>query len=144
VTENNGGPTTESQVVFVIDDDLSVREAIEDLLRSVGLDVRTFGSTRDFLQSKPPDVPGCLVLDVRLPGSSGLEFQRALSDLGIHHPIIFISGYGDIPMSVRAIKAGAVAYLSCEEPPNNQRNAKPGSDRAPSPSGGQHRWTFHR
>jgi FixJ family two-component response regulator len=112
VTQNNAGPTTESQVVFVIDDDLSVREAIEDLLHSVGLDVRTFGSTRDFLQSKRPDVPGCLVLDVRLPGSSGLEFQRALSGLGIHHPIIFISGYGDIPMSVRAIKAGAVEFLT--------------------------------
>jgi FixJ family two-component response regulator len=99
-------------VVFIIDDDASVRDAIEDLLRSVGLGVESFGSTQEFLQRKRPDVPGCIVLDVRLPGASGLEFQSALTRLGIHLPIIFISGHGDIPMSVVAIKSGAVEFLT--------------------------------
>jgi FixJ family two-component response regulator len=104
---------TEAQsFVFVIDDDASVRTAVEDLLRSVGLAVRTFGSTQEFLQSKLPDAPGCLVLDVRMPGQSGLEFQRMLAATGIHLPIIFISGHGDIPMSVRAIKSGAIEFLT--------------------------------
>ena len=98
--------------VFVIDDDASVRDAVEDLLRSVGLEVESFGSTQEFLQRKRPDVPGCIVLDVRLPGASGLEFQNALAKLGIHLPIIFISGHGDIPMSVQAIKSGAVEFLT--------------------------------
>ena len=98
--------------VFVIDDDASVRDAVEDLLRSVGLEVESFGSTQEFLQRKRPDVPGCIVLDVRLPGASGLEFQNALARLGIHLPIIFISGHGDIPMSVQAIKSGAVEFLT--------------------------------
>ena len=103
----------ESQsVVFVVDDDASVRAAVEDLLRSVGLAVRTYGSTQEFLQSKLPDAPGCLVLDVRMPGQSGLEFQRTLTTTGIHLPIIFISGHGDIPMSVRAIKSGAIEFLT--------------------------------
>ena len=99
-------------VVFVVDDDASVRGAVENLLRSVGLNVETFGSTQEFLQSKRPDAPGCLVLDVRMPGQSGLEFQRTLTTSSIHLPIIFISAYGDIPMSVRAMKSGAVEFLT--------------------------------
>jgi len=99
-------------IVFVIDDDALVRSAIEDLLRSVGLQVETFGSTQEFLRSKRPDAPGCLVLDVRLPGLSGLEFQHTLIESGVHLPIIFISGHGDIPMSVRAMKLGAVEFLT--------------------------------
>jgi RNA polymerase sigma factor (sigma-70 family) len=102
----------EQPVVFVIDDDASVRDAIADLVRSVGLGVESFRSTQEFLQSKRPDVPGCIVLDVRLPGPSGLEFQRTLSHSNIHLPIIFISGHGDIPMSVRAMKSGAVEFLT--------------------------------
>ncbi len=99
-------------VVFVIDDDATVREALSSLLRSVGLQVTTFESTTGFLQSKLPDAPSCLVLDVRLPGLSGLDFQAELAkaDLGI--PIIFMTGHGDIPMSVRAMKAGAVEFLT--------------------------------
>jgi FixJ family two-component response regulator len=106
-------------VVFIIDDDASVRDAVEDLLRSVGLEVESFGSTQEFLQRERPDVPGCIVLDVRLPGASGLEFQNALAKLGIHLPIIFISGHGDIPMSVQAIKSGAVEFLT--KPLHEQR-----------------------
>jgi FixJ family two-component response regulator len=103
---------SEPPVVFVIDDDLSVREAVEDLLQSVGIEVRAFGSAQAFLQAKRPDAPGCIVLDVRLPGASGLEFQRVLlqSDIGL--PVIFISGHGDISMSVRAMKSGAVEFLT--------------------------------
>jgi FixJ family two-component response regulator len=99
-------------VVFIIDDDASVRDAVEDLLRSVGLEVESFASTQEFLHSKRPDVPGCIVLDVRLPGPSGLEFQRTLMKAGIHLPVIFISGHGDISMSVQAIKAGAIDFLT--------------------------------
>jgi FixJ family two-component response regulator len=96
---------TEAQpVVFVIDDDENVRETIADLLRSVGLGAQTFGSAQEFLQAKRSDAPGCIVLDVRLPGASGLELQRTLTDSNIALPIIFISGHGTIPMSVRAIK----------------------------------------
>jgi FixJ family two-component response regulator len=102
----------DAAVVYVIDDDPSVRDALEDLLRSVGLDVRAFGSTGDFLRGERPDVPGCLVLDVRLPGSSGLEFQRVLVEGGAGLPVIFISGHADIPISVRAMKAGAVEFLT--------------------------------
>lgn len=102
----------EQPVVFVIDDDASVRDAIADLLRSVGLTVESFGSTQEFLQRERPDVPGCIVLDVRLPGPSGLEFQRTLSNSNIHLPIIFISGHGDIAMSVRAMKSGAIEFLT--------------------------------
>jgi FixJ family two-component response regulator len=101
----------EPPVVFVIDDDPSVREALAGLLRSVGLNVFSFGSTQEFLQSERADAPGCLVLDVRLPGRSGLDFQRELAQTGIHLPIVFITGHGDIPMSVRAIKAGAIEFL---------------------------------
>jgi FixJ family two-component response regulator len=103
---------SEEQPVFVVDDDPSVREALAGLLRSVGLEVRSFGSVQEFVRSKRPDTPGCLVLDVRLPGRSGLDFQRELSESGIHLPIVFITGHGDIPMSVRAIKAGAIEFLT--------------------------------
>jgi len=99
-------------VVFVIDDDPSMRGALEDLVGSVGLQVRPFASPQDFLQSKRPDAPGCLVLDVRLPGMSGLAFQKELTRLGVDLPVIFITGHGDIPMSVRAMKAGAVEFLT--------------------------------
>jgi FixJ family two-component response regulator len=102
----------EEPVVFVIDDDPSVRDALAGLLRSVGLAVRSFGSTQEFVQSERPDAPGCLVLDVRLPGRSGLDFQRELGELSIQLPIVFITGHGDIPMSVRAMKAGAVEFLT--------------------------------
>src|SRR5215510_16095100 len=97
---------TENQpVVFVIDDDRLVRESITDLLRSVGLGAQSFGSAQEFLQSKRPDAPGCIVLDVRLPGASRLEFQRMLAEASIHLPVIFISGYGNIPMSGKAIRS---------------------------------------
>ena len=102
----------EQPVVFIIDDDASVRDAVTDLLRSVGLGAESFGSTQEFLQSTRPDAPACIVLDVRLPGPSGLEFQRMLINSSIHLPIIFISGHGDIPMSVRAMKSGAVEFLT--------------------------------
>src|SRR5262245_29100102 len=99
-------------VVFVVDDDPSMRNAVEDLIASVGLEPRVFASPKDFLQAKHGDAPGCLVLDVRLPGSSGLAFQDELAKAGVRLPVIFITGHGDIPMSVRAIKAGAVEFLS--------------------------------
>src|SRR3984885_5193082 len=102
----------ERAVVFVIDDDPSMREALEDLVRTVGLEVRTFAAPQQFLQSKPPDGPGCLVLDVRLPGMSGLTFHQELAKEGLALPVIFITGHGDIPMSVRAMKAGAVEFLA--------------------------------
>src|ERR1700684_2806313 len=102
----------ERAVVFVIDDDPSMREALEDLVSTVGLEVRAFAAPQEFLQSKPPDGPGCLVLDVRLPGMSGLTFQKELSKEGLALPVIFITGHGDIPMSVRAMKAGAVEFLT--------------------------------
>jgi FixJ family two-component response regulator len=99
-------------VVFVIDDNASIRQAIKSLVRSVGLRVEVFGSTQDFLRNRPPDGPSCLVLDVRLPGISGLDFQRDLALADIRIPIIFITGHGDIPMTVRAMKAGAVEFLT--------------------------------
>lgn len=98
--------------VFVIDDDASMRQALKNLLRSVGLDVETFGTAQEFLSSQRCEAPGCLILDVRLPGVSGLDLQRQLTQANIHHPIIFITGHGDIPMSVRAMKAGAVEFLT--------------------------------
>ena len=100
------------QVVFVIDDDPSMRTAVRELIEAVGLSCQTFESGQEFLNAKLPDVPGCLVLDVRLPGLSGLHLQRELSDRGLHIPIIFITGHGDIPMSVQAMKAGAVEFLT--------------------------------
>jgi FixJ family two-component response regulator len=99
-------------IVFVIDDDPSLRKALTSLFRSVGLQVEVFGSTPEFLQSTFADVPSCLVLDIRLPGPSGLDFQAELAKANIHIPIIFITGHGDIPMTVRAMKAGAVDFLS--------------------------------
>jgi FixJ family two-component response regulator len=104
--------TDAAPIVFVVDDDAAVRDAVKKLIASVGLRAETFGSTREFLSSKRPDAPACLVLDVRLPDVSGLEFQRELAEAGIHIPIIFITGHGDIPMSVRAMKAGAVEFLT--------------------------------
>jgi len=101
-----------ADMVFVIDDDESIREALNSLIRSVELNVATFASAQEFLQSKRPDVPACLILDVRMPGLSGLDLQRDLAEANIHIPIIFITGHGDIPMSVRAMKAGAVEFLT--------------------------------
>jgi len=99
-------------VVFVVDDDPSVREALSSLFRSVDLQVELFGSTAEFLQHKRPDGASCLVLDIRLPGVSGLDFQAQLQQANIRIPIIFMTGHGDIPMSVRAMKAGAVDFLA--------------------------------
>jgi len=99
-------------IVFVIDDDPSVRRAIRRLIGSVGLQVELFGSAREFLHSRRPDAPSCLVLDIRLPGISGLDFQCELAAANIHIPIIFITAHGDIPMTVRAMKAGAVEFLT--------------------------------
>ena len=101
-----------SPIVFVVDDDVSLRESLRDLLESVGLCVEVFESADAFLASRLPDVASCLVLDVRLPGRSGLEFQAELTKAGISLPIIFITGHGDIPMSVRAMKSGAVEFLT--------------------------------
>jgi FixJ family two-component response regulator len=104
---HTGAPT-----VFVIDDDDLVRAAIKGMLKSVGLRAETFGTPQEFLRNKRPDGPSCLVLDVRLPGVSGLDFQRELADAGVRIPIIFITGHGDIPMSVKAMKSGAVEFLT--------------------------------
>jgi len=102
----------ERPVVFVVDDDPSMRNAVEDLVASVGLEPRVFATPQEFLQAKRADAPSCLVLDVRLQGASGLAFQGDLAKAGIQLPVIFITGHGDIPMSVRAIKAGAIEFLS--------------------------------
>ena len=99
-------------IVFVVDDDPSIREAIKSLLSLEGLRVETFGTAREFLRAERPNLPGCVVLDVELPGLSGLDLQRELAAHGIKLPIIFITGYGDIPMSVRAMKAGATEFLT--------------------------------
>ncbi len=99
-------------IVFVVDDDPSIREAIKSLIRLEGLRVETFGTAQEFLRTERPDLPGCVVLDVELPGLSGLDLQRELATHGIKLPIIFITGYGDIPMSVRAMKAGATEFLT--------------------------------
>ena len=101
-----------SPTVFIIDDDAGVRAAIQGLLKSVGLRSEAFATPQEFLRSKRSEGPSCLILDVRLPGVSGLEFQRQLAEAGVHTPIIFITGYGDIPMSVRAMKSGAVEFLT--------------------------------
>jgi FixJ family two-component response regulator len=98
--------------VFVIDDDAAVRASIQGLLKSVGLRSESFGAAQEFLRSKRPDGPSCLVLDVRLPGVNGLDFQRELADAGVRIPIIFITGHGDIPMTVKAMKSGAVEFLT--------------------------------
>src|SRR3954464_7595658 len=99
-------------VVFIIDDDPSMRRSLESLIRSVGLKPQSFETTQDFLLAERSEAPCCLVLDVRLPGRSGLEFQRELIKSGIRLPVIFITGHGDIPMSVAAMKAGAVEFLT--------------------------------
>jgi FixJ family two-component response regulator len=104
--------SAEEPTVYVVDDDASVREALRSLFRSVGLRVELFGSAPEFLQRKLPDVASCLILDIRLPRLSGLEFQVELAKAGIHIPIIFMTGHGDIPMTVRAMKAGAVDFLT--------------------------------
>ncbi len=104
--------TERDAIVFVVDDDPSLRDALRILIQSVGLRAQTFSSAQEFLSSKRPDAPACLVLDVGLPGLSGLDLQRELAKAGIEVPIIFITGYGDIPMSVRAMKAGAVEFLT--------------------------------
>jgi FixJ family two-component response regulator len=102
----------ERPVVFVVDDDPSMRHALQDLVASVGLEPRAFATPQEFLQARRADAPSCLVLDVRLPGASGLAFQEELARAGVRVPVIFITGHGDIPMSVRAIKAGAIEFLS--------------------------------
>lgn len=99
-------------IVFVVDDDPSVRRAIQRLIGSVGLQVELFGSAQEFLRGERPEVPSCLVLDIRLPGISGLDFQRQLAHAKINTPIIFVTAHGDIPMTVRAMKAGAVEFLT--------------------------------
>jgi FixJ family two-component response regulator len=104
--------TDEAPIVAVIDDDLSVRESIQGLLETAALRVELFASPREYLQAKRKDDPSCIILDVRLPGSSGLDFQRELAAAGIHAPIIFITGYADVHMSVQAMKAGAVEFLT--------------------------------
>jgi FixJ family two-component response regulator len=104
--------SAEEPIVFVVDDDASVREALRGLFRSVGLRVEVFGSAHEFLQSKLPDVASCLILDIRLPRLSGLDFQAELAKADIHIPIIFMTGHGDIPMTVRAMKAGAIDFLT--------------------------------
>jgi FixJ family two-component response regulator len=104
--------SSSSPTVFVIDDDALVRAAIQGMLKSVGLRSETFGTTQEFLCAKRPDGPSCLVLDVRLPGVSGLEFQRELAAAGTRIPVIFITGHGDIPMTVKAMKSGAVEFLT--------------------------------
>jgi FixJ family two-component response regulator len=104
--------TTGASTVFVVDDDAAVRASIQGLLKSVGLRSDCFETAQEFLRSKRPDAPSCLVLDVRLPGVNGLDFQRELADAGVRIPIIFITGHGDIPMSVKAMKSGAVEFLT--------------------------------
>jgi FixJ family two-component response regulator len=104
--------TNEHPVIFIIDDDPSMRATLADVMRSVGLAVQTFASAQDFLGSKLPDAPACLVLDVHLNGQSGPDLQRTLAESGIELPVVFISGHGDVQMSVRAMKAGAVDFLA--------------------------------
>jgi FixJ family two-component response regulator len=111
-TSHRNAAGAEEPIVYVVDDDESVREALRNLFRSVGLRVELFGSAHEFLQSKLADVAGCLILDIRLPRVSGLDFQVDLAEAGIHIPIIFMTGHGDIPMTVRAMKAGAVDFLT--------------------------------
>jgi FixJ family two-component response regulator len=103
--------TVERSIVHIVDDDESLRRAVDSLCRSVGFQTRTYASAQEFLDAKQEDRAGCLVLDVRLPGISGLDFQSQLAELGIHLPVILVTGHGDIPMSVRAMKAGAVDFL---------------------------------
>jgi FixJ family two-component response regulator len=110
--QQHNGTTEQPPRIIVIDDDASMRKALDNLLKSVGFEVELFASPQEFLQSGRPDRPGCIVLDVRFPGRSGLDMQRDLGQANARLPIIFITGYGDIPMSVRAMKAGAVEFLT--------------------------------
>ncbi|MBH5371196.1 response regulator transcription factor [Bradyrhizobium glycinis] len=112
LSEDTNAEASTKPIVFIVEDDISMRRSLTNLFQSIGLDVVAFGSAREMLQSAMPDVVSCLVLDVRLPGLSGLEFQTELARLNIHIPVIFITGHGDIPMSVRAMKEGAVDFLS--------------------------------
>jgi FixJ family two-component response regulator len=105
-------PKETEATVFIVDDDAQVRESLKDLIRSVGLRVELFASAQEFLRAQHPDAPTCLVLDVRMPGLSGLDLQKQASEAGLEIPIIFITGHGDIPMTVRAMKAGAIEFLS--------------------------------
>jgi FixJ family two-component response regulator len=102
----------DTPVVFVVDDDRSIRESLSNLLRSAGFNVQTFASAQAFLTSRRPEAPSCLVLDVQLPGLSGLDLQQELAKVQCQIPIIFITGHGDIPMTVRAMKAGAIEFLT--------------------------------
>jgi FixJ family two-component response regulator len=104
--------TNQDAMVYVVDDDDLVRRGLESLIKSVGLNVATFASAREFVETEPPSVPSCLVLDVRLPGLSGLDLQRQLTAMNIRVPIIFITAHGDIPMTVRAMKEGALEFLT--------------------------------
>src|SRR5713226_5083697 len=104
--------TEAAAIVFVVDDDEGIRQSLKNLIGSVGLQVKVFASAQEFLRSKLTDVPGCLVLDVRLPGLSGLDLQKRMVEAHMEIPIIFITGHGDIPMTVRAMKAGAVEFLT--------------------------------
>ena len=104
--------TEADAIVFVVDDDEGIRQSLKNLIASVRLQVKVFASAQEFLRSKLADVPGCLVLDVRLPGLSGLDLQKRMIEAGMEMPIIFITGHGDIPMTVRAMKAGAVEFLT--------------------------------
>jgi FixJ family two-component response regulator len=110
--QQRSGTTEQQPRIVVIDDDASMRKALDNLLKSVGFEVELFASPQEFLQSGRPDRPGCIVLDIRFPGRSGLDMQRDLGQANARLPIIFITGYGDIPMSVRAMKAGAVEFLT--------------------------------
>ena len=112
VADRRKSPMSESAVVFVVDDDPSMRRSLDSLLRSMGHDVRLFSSAQEFMQAERPEAPGCLVLDVRLPGMSGLTFQQELAKSGVALPVIFITGHGDVPMTVRAMKAGAAEFLT--------------------------------
>ena len=105
-------PSSDEPVVYIVDDDEAVREATRDLLSSVGLRVECFATAQEFLRSPRPDAPACLVLDVRMPGSSGLDLQRELAQTGMSIPIIFVTGHGDVPMTVRAMKAGAIEFFT--------------------------------
>jgi len=104
--------TTNNPTVFVVDDDAALRETLSSLFRSVGLQAEAFATAKEFLQTKLPDAPSVVVLDVRMPGISGIDVQTELNNLGAHIPIVFMTGHGDIPMSVRAMKAGAVEFLT--------------------------------
>jgi FixJ family two-component response regulator len=112
VSQGNAGAAHEEPVVLVVDDDPSLRSVVGSLLRSVGLRVMTFGSVAEFLEANLPLATSCLILDIRMPGQSGLDLQAELVREDVHIPIIFISGYGDVPMSVRAMKAGAIDFLT--------------------------------